>query len=136
MKSDIFKFVFSNQEYVELYEIYEFKKDIVKKIKKRRKDFFLKIVASNACQYCKIYIPEILKIHEYVEFSIEFLLWEDYGDDGQVDLMDTLNLTGLPTIIIYKKSKDNRPKELGRIVKEPKKTIEEDLLTILEFETV
>lgn len=135
MKPGISEFVFSNPEYIELFEIYNFKKEIVEEIKKKRKRIFLKIIASNICQYCKIYIPELLKIHEYVDFSIQFLLWEDYGEDGQIDLMDELNLTGLPTIIIYKLSEDHKPVELGRIVKEPKKTIEEDVLMIMKLDT-
>ena len=134
MIKNITEFVFSNSEFKELYELYDFQKEIVDEIKKRKNNIFLKIFASSTCQYCKIYIPEMLKIHEYVEFNIEFICWEDQDEDKQINLMDDFNLTGLPTIIIYKVFENKKTLELGRIVKEPKKTIEEDVLIILELD--
>lgn len=124
-------FVLSNSEFTELYEFYEFKNEIVQKITSNINQRTLKIFASNQCQYCKIYIPQVLKIHESVHFKLEFELWEDYNEDQQIELMEDYTLTGLPTIIIYKNG-GTRLIELGRIVKEPDKTIEEDLLSILE----
>ena len=129
---NIQEFVHSNTEYIEIYEFYEFKDDIVQKISNNSKKRLLKVFASNQCQYCKIYIPQMLKIHEVVHFNIEFELWEDFDEDGQIDIMDEFSLTGLPTIIIYKNC-GTKLIELGRIVKEPTNTIEEDLLSILEI---
>ena len=43
--------------------------------------------------------------------------------------MDNYNLTGLPTIIIY--NHEYEKKECWRVVKQPKSTLEEDILEIL-----
>lgn len=129
-------FVFNNPEYEEIYEFYDCDTEIVNRLKTLSKEFFVKIFASKNCQYCKIHIPRFLKIHEHVEFNLDFVVWEDFTEQETFDLMDDFNLTGLPSIIIYRIQDNNSRVEVGRVVKEPEQTLEEDLLTVFEQPTL
>lgn len=129
-------FVFNNPEYEEIYEFYDCDFEIVSRLKSLSNQFFVKIIASKNCQYCKIHIPRFLKIHENVEFNLDFIVWEDFTEEETFDLMDDFNLTGLPSIIIFKIKDDNTRVEIGRVVKEPEQSLEEDLLTVFEQPTL
>jgi thiol-disulfide isomerase/thioredoxin len=123
------EFVKKNQEFKEIYDFVEINLDVVNEIKKIPKTYFLRIFASSTCQFCKIYIPQLLKIHELVNFSLEFIIWENFTDDQLFSISDDYELTGLPTFIFF----SNNNVELGRIVKEPVSSIENDILRILNL---
>ena len=93
-------FVFSKPEFKENYDFYECNDEIIKEINNRTFSIILKVFASITCQYCKIYIPRLLKINQKTNFSIDFVVWEDYSEDETFSLMDDFNLTGLQEVLL------------------------------------
>ena len=123
------EFIDNNPNFKEMYDFAEVKKEILDEISKITKKYSILAFISKTCQYCQIYIPRLLKIYETVHFTLEYAIWEDYTEDESIELMDNYNLTGLPTIIIY--NHEHEKKECGRVVRQPKSTLEEDILEIL-----
>jgi len=97
-------------------------------LKKMVKNEKIKIVFGSWCGDSKVNVPNFLKVLDNLKFKEKNL--QIIAVDGQKKaengIIDGLEIQHVPTFIIY----DNKGKELGRIVENPKTTLEGDLLEI------
>jgi hypothetical protein len=90
------------------------------------KDLHYKVYLGTWCDDSKKHVPAWFKIDSLLQLKSEYI---GVDRSKQCPLTDcsSWNITLLPTIVIYKEDK-----EIGRIVETPKKSVESDLLEILE----
>lgn len=101
---------------------------IMIELKKLVKNEKIKIVFGSWCGDSKVNVPNFFKVLDNLHFkekSIEIIA-VDGQKKAENGIIDGLNILHVPTFILY----DKKGKELGRIVENPKTTLEGDLLEI------
>lgn len=88
----------------------------------------IKIILGTWCGDSKVQVSNFFKITDHlgIEEKNITLICVDGSKQAENGLLNDLDIEQVPTFIIYK---ENR--ELGRIVENPKTTLENDLLSIL-----
>ena len=80
------------------------------------------------CSDTRLQLPRFIKILEIIQFPKESLKIVFVNKDKQIpEDYKTLQIKFVPTFIVS----DNAGKELGRIVENPSKTLEEDLIKLI-----
>ena len=89
------------------------------------------IVLGTWCGDSKLLLPRFIKLMDLIMVDEQHiaLICVDGNKKAENGLIDSLNITNVPTFIVYQGEK-----ELGRIVEMPVISLEEDLLLILEKE--
>lgn len=115
--------------YDPLYASYEPDSKILTQSKTRFNDKTVKIVFGSWCSDSKVNVPHFFKILDALNVDEKkiILIAVDGNKKAEGDIIDSLNITLVPTFIIY----DKKGVELGRITEGPKTTLEGDLLEIL-----
>ena len=111
------------------YETYSPKEKTIEKLKAKLNNYDIKIVFATWCSDSKLQVPRFYKVLDLVDFNKSQL--ETIGVDSNKNAL-VVNIAGLniklvPTFIVYKHGK-----EIGRIVEIPIKSLEDDLLKIIE----
>jgi thiol-disulfide isomerase/thioredoxin len=113
------------------YDVYELdKKELDSITPEKLKDVKISIVLGTWCGDTKREIPRFIKILEAVKFDEKNLtmIFVNREKKNPLGDVEALNAKNIPTIIIYRGSK-----ELGRIIEAPKnETLEKDLAEILK----
>ncbi|RUT73524.1 thioredoxin family protein [Ancylomarina longa] len=115
--------------YTPEHETYQIKKGLLRKLKQQNlNNIRILIVLGSWCHDSHQQVPRFIKILEAISFPFEHLdmnALDTYKHSPDFDAK-TNGITRVPTIIIYKKDQ-----EIGRIIEHPKKSLERDLLHIL-----
>lgn len=95
-------------------------------------NFRVTIAGGEWCSDTKLYLPRFVKILESVKFPEEnlkiiFVDRTKHKPEGFDNSFDSLQIKLIPTFIVFDKSGN----EIGRIVEAPTKTLEGDLLKII-----
>lgn len=95
-------------------------------------NFKITIVGGEWCSDTKLYLPRCIKILDAVKFpeknlTIIFVDRSKRKPEGFNNSFDSLQIKFIPTIIVFDKSGN----EIDRIVEAPTKTLEGDLLKII-----
>lgn len=111
------------------YQNYKVDTNTANNIKDKLADKRIKIVLGTWCSDSRREVPRMFKVLDIIGFSQDSLLlvFVDRTKNGMANETEGLNIERVPTIIIYK-----REKELGRIIETPEKTLEKDLVDIVE----
>ena len=97
--------------------------------KKDISDLKMTLVLGTWCHDSHIQVPRMIKLLKELKFpmsSLEIFAMDTHKKAPGIDIK-TINVTLVPTLIIYKGEK-----ELGRIIESPKVNLEADLLEILK----
>lgn len=111
------------------YEYYKTDSALTPQLEKLLKNKKIKIVLGTWCGDSKLQVPYFLKVLDAAKLNekqVEFIA-VDGKKETENGLTNNLNIQRVPTFIVSDKS----GKELGRIVESPKKSIESDLVEIL-----
>lgn len=98
----------------------------IKKISSLNKKLKVEIYFGTWCKDSRNNVPKLIKIFENLpDFKVEYtgIIWRTCDKTG---LYKKYNLERVPTIIFYQGEK-----EIGRIIENPKKTLEKDILNIV-----
>lgn len=111
------------------YENYKVDSLSTAKLEKLIKGKKIKVVLGTWCGDSKYQVPNFLKVTDAVkvkESDVTFVA-VDGAKKAENGLLDGLDIQRVPTFIVL----DKKGKEIGRIVENPKKSIELDLIDIL-----
>lgn len=110
------------------YENYSPDPETVVKLKNLPEDITIKIIMGTWCEDSQNQVPHFYQILKQINFDLKkaMLITVDRSKTTPEHLEAGLNITNVPTFIIYKKNK-----EIQRIVESPVETLEKDLLNIL-----
>lgn len=111
------------------YENYKVDSASLPQLKKLVKGKKIKVVLGTWCGDSKFQVPNFLKVTDSAKVKqddISFIA-VDGAKKAENGLLDNLDIQRVPTFIIT----DKKGKEIGRIVENPKKSIELDLIEIL-----
>ena len=110
------------------YNNYELNKSALDSIKEKLSDAKIKIVFGTWCSDSRREVPRFMKMLDTLNFNPDSLkmICVDRSKKAEGTEVGNLNILFVPTFILYKNDE-----ELGRIIEEPKATLEEDLKTIL-----
>jgi len=116
--------------YDPLYASYEPDSATLIQLKTRLIDQSVKIVFGSWCGDSKVNVPHFYKILDALNVKDQniTLIAVDGNKKAEGGILDSLNITLVPTFIIY----DKKGVELGRITEGPKTTLEGDLLEIVK----
>jgi thiol-disulfide isomerase/thioredoxin len=110
------------------YENYEPDSATIEMLKENIDDVDITIVMGSWCSDSQLYVPEVYKILDEINYPSDDITLiavnEDKKTDG--DEREGLEIEFVPTIIFYKDGS-----ELGRIVELPNESTEEDMLKIV-----
>ena len=111
------------------YETYTPKAKTIDKLKGKINNYDIKIVFASWCSDSKLQVPRFYKILDLAGFNKSQLetIGVDHNMNALVVNIASLNIERVPTFIIYK-----HDKEIGRIIESPSKSLEDDLLKIIE----
>jgi len=110
------------------YADYKPDDEIIKQIKKLKKDVEVIIVLGTWCHDTKTQLPHFFKIADLAGFNEKNLKLTGVDSNkkaGDLDI-EWLEIVRVPTFIFYKNGR-----EIGRIVEQPTTTLEKDILMIL-----
>ncbi|MCK9450646.1 MAG: thioredoxin family protein [Bacteroidales bacterium] len=114
--------------YSQEYDNYEVNQEITNQLKTKIEGLEIVVVLASWCIDSKIQVPRFLKLLDAIGFSEEQLMM--IGVDSQKkarDLdIDIYEVERVPTFIFYRNSKT-----IGRIVENPTKSLEADMLKIV-----
>lgn len=120
-----------NQWSVPNYDHYQPEAEVLAKLKSKDvSGLSIVIVMGTWCSDSRREVPHFLKVLDLLSFpqdKVQFIFVDRQKDDGN-DKAKQLKIKKVPTFIVYSADK---PKEFGRIVETPRKTLEKDLLHIL-----
>ncbi len=108
------------------YDNYTPDMKIIKKINSLNKEIKVEVYFGTWCGDSRNNVPKLIKIFENIpKFKIEWtgIIWRKCDKSG---LYKKYKLERVPTIIFYQNGK-----EIGRIVENPIKTLEQDILDIV-----
>ena len=110
------------------YETYSPKAKTIEKLKTKINNYDIKIVFATWCSDSKLQVPRFYKILDLTGFNKSQLetIGVDSNKNALVVNIASLNIELVPTFIIYKHGE-----EIGRIVENPAKSLENDLLMII-----
>lgn len=115
--------------YLKNYDDYEFKSDVVNQLLDINKDdVSIKIILGTWCPDSRREVPRFLRILDIWQFpstKVTFI-GVDNAKLSPVGEYVSLNIERVPTFIIYKNNI-----EAGRIIENPKTSLEQDMLNIL-----
>lgn len=110
------------------YELYKVSDKLVKKISSRIEDVSVTIILGTWCIDSKIQVPRFMKVMDALAFPTEKIkmIALDTRKEAMVIDMGPYALERIPTFIFYRDGI-----EIGRIVENPRKKLEKDILKIL-----
>lgn len=105
--------------------------ETVRKLSPLMKGKKIIIVLGTWCGDSKLQVPRFIKLMDVLKVNETdiTLICVDGNKKAESGLIDDLNITNVPTFILYQEDK-----ELGRIIEVPETTLENDLLLISEEE--
>ena len=115
--------------YIKGYDEYQFNSDIINKLQDISKDSLaLKIVMGTWCPDSRREVPRFMRILDIWHFPVDKITFigVDNAKSPPVEEYDKLDIQRVPTFIIYKNNI-----ELGRIIENPKTSLEQDMVDIL-----
>lgn len=114
--------------FVPAYENYQPSHEVVEQLHKLTDDVKITIFMGTWCEDSQHQVPRFYKILKLISFDFNkvTLIGVDRSKKTPENLEDGLNITNVPTFIIYKNEK-----EVQRIVESPVENLEKDQLTIL-----
>ncbi|TWP26741.1 hypothetical protein ETU08_11525 [Apibacter muscae] len=122
--------------YLDEYNSYIPDSKIIKKLKNRIDLYTIEVFYGTWSEESKVLIPDLLKIiklSHYPEKKLKMYAVNEkkqsfYGEDVQKKIIE------IPTIIIYRNYDDKNGirREVGRIIKEPSKKLEEDIYNYID----
>lgn len=114
------------------YENYNPDQETIIKLKNLPEDITIKIVMGTWCEDSQNQVPRFYQILKQISFDLKkaMLITVDRSKTTPEHLEAGLNITNVPTFIIYKNEE-----EINRIVEIPVETLEKDLLKILSGQT-
>lgn len=117
-----------NEWFVPGYENYEPNPEVVEQLQKLTDDIKITIFMGTWCEDSQHQVPRFYKILKLISFDFNkvTLITVDRSKKTPEHLEDGMNITNVPTFIIYRNEK-----EVQRIVESPVENLEKDLLTIL-----
>ncbi len=118
--------IFMLKEWKKIYEDYNPDLATVEKIKKLTNDISVEVYFGTWCKDSRNNVPKLIKIFELLpSLKVNYvgIIWRSCDRSGLYKKMD---LKRVPTIIFYRGGK-----EVGRIIENPVKTLEKDILNIL-----
>ncbi len=123
LESGRFGEIFASQ-----YENYKPNQEIIEPLKSLTENISIKIVFGSWCHDSKMQLPRFYKVLDQINFDDKKITV--VGVDRMKKTQDAdisgLKIRLVPTFIIYKNDK-----EIGRIIENPKKSLERDLFSIL-----
>lgn len=110
------------------YTNYEVNAKILDKNKGSFEDKIIKVILGTWCSDSKREVPRFVKVLDFVGFPSDKVLFINVNRSkmGLAGEVDGLDIEFVPTFIIYENGN-----EIGRIIERPLKTLEEDLLSII-----
>jgi len=118
--------IFFLKSWKEIYQNYSPDLKTIENIKKFTKDVSVKVYFGTWCKDSRNNVPRLIKIFELLpDIKVKYygIIWRTCDKSGIYKKMD---LKRVPTIIFYRGDK-----EVGRIIENPVKTLEKDILDIL-----
>ncbi len=99
------------------------------KIKNDMNDVKVTIVMGSWCSDSRRWVPDFFKIMDFIQYPSDSvnIICVDRKLHGRESEVDSLNIKKVPTFIFYRNNK-----ELGRIIEEPKVSLEKDMIDILK----
>ncbi len=123
LESEIFAPYFNEE-----YNAYKPDQDIIKQLKRYRKNVQITVVMGTWCGDSQLQVPRFYKILDEIKFKdsdVDLICVDHNKKAGDLDISN-LNIQRVPTFIFYKNGR-----ELGRIVESPSSSLEKDMLLIL-----
>ena len=110
------------------YQMYEVDSTSLKSDADKLRNYDITLVLGTWCSDSRREVPRFLKILDYLNYPKDKIkiYAVDRSKKGLNNEIDSLNIQKVPTIIFYKNNK-----ETGRIIEEPKVTLEKDLANIV-----
>ena len=110
------------------YQMYEVDSTSLKSDADELRNYDITLVLGTWCSDSRRDVPRFLKILDYLNYPKDKIkiYAVDRSKKGLNNEIDSLNIQKVPTIIFYKNNK-----ETGRIIEEPKVTLEKDLANIV-----
>ena len=110
------------------YQMYEVDSTSLKSDADELRNYDITLVLGTWCSDSRREVPRFLKILDYLNYPKDKIkiYAVDRSKKGLNNEIDSLNIQKVPTIIFYKNNK-----ETGRIIEEPKVTLEKDLANIV-----
>lgn len=119
--------IFLLKDWKEIYDNYKPDEKIISKINALSRKFEVEIYLGTWCKDSKNNVPKLIKIFKTIKkVKVKYfaILWRKAERSEIYKLKD---IKRIPTIIFYSKEK-----EIGRIIENPKKTIEKDTFEIIK----
>lgn len=125
-KEEILK---NNPEWQELVASYNPKSEIIKKIKTINREIHIEIFMGCWCPDCRQHVSAYFKIMEMADnpFISTSYIGIPREREARKEFIQGKNIVRIPTFIIYFQNQ-----EVGRIIETPTKSVEEDLIDIIE----
>jgi thiol-disulfide isomerase/thioredoxin len=125
-KKEILK---NNPEWQELVASYNPKSEIIKKIKTINREIHIEIFMGCWCPDCRQHVSAYFKIMEMADnpFISTSYIGIPREKEARKEFIQGKNIVRIPTFIIYFQNQ-----EVGRIIETPTKSVEEDLIDIIE----
>lgn len=125
-KEEILK---NNPEWQELVASYNPKPEIIEKIKAIHKEILVEVFMGCWCPDCTQHVSAYFKIMEMADnpYISTSYIGIPRKREARKEFTQGKNIVRIPTFIIYFKNQ-----EIGRIVETPAKSVEEDLVDIIE----
>ncbi len=116
------------QIYDTQYAAYNANQNTISSLKSHLENITIKMVFGSWCYDSKMQVPRFMKILDEIDFAENQLsiIAVDRLKKTQKASIEGLKIRYVPTFIIYREQV-----EIGRIVENPKETLEQDLLEIL-----
>jgi hypothetical protein len=115
--------------YKDEYKNYDPNREIVEKVKQHIDGMDIMIVLGTWCHDSKEQVPRFFSIMDKIEFEdkkITMICIDRDKKAGEIDIGE-LGIERVPTFIFYREKK-----EIGRITETPEKSLEEDMLLIIQ----
>ncbi|HOI31803.1 MAG: thioredoxin family protein [Bacteroidales bacterium] len=122
-----------NSEFTEFYQneyqAYEIDEATKNQLKDKLSGYDIVIILASWCSDSKTQVPRFIKLLDTVEFPDEQLLMIAVDSQKQASGLDVTvyDIQRVPTFILYKNGS-----EQGRIIESPRKSLEIDLLQLLQ----
>lgn len=117
------------QVYANQYAAYSPNTDAINSLKPMLENITIKMVFGSWCYDSKMQVPRFMKVLDEIGFDENqmSIIGVDRMKKPQEASIDGLKIRYVPTFIVYREGV-----EIGRIVENPKKSLEQDLLKILQ----
>jgi thiol-disulfide isomerase/thioredoxin len=118
--------------YIKGYDDYQFNTEAINKLLELNKDgITIKIVMGTWCPDSRREVPRFMRVLDLWQFPVALVTFigVDNAKLSPVGEYNSLDIQWVPTFIIYKKNI-----EMGRIIENPKTSLEQDMVNILTRE--